>query len=240
MTSTLSNLLSLFIDNCPFFEQKCALCGDASPHIGICSSCQDGLPWFSGENCSRCALPLAAAAPLCGQCQRLPPFFDRLDAVFRFDFPLAGLLHAWKYGRRYELSGVMAQIFTRNSVNFVEKPDLVLPVPLAPARLAERGFNQSEVLARAFADTLACPFSATHLWRKRNTPSQASLTLAERRRNLRDAFGVNPAVKGLHVLLVDDVATSGSTLSALAFALKKQGAKRVDARVLARAIFSKT
>jgi len=170
----------------------------------------------------------------------LPPFFDRLDAVLRFDFPLAGLLHAWKYGRRYELSGVMAQMFTRNAANFAEKPDFVLPVPLASARLAERGFNQSEVLARAFADTLACPFSATLVWRKRNTPPQARLTLAERRRNLRDAFGVDPAVKGLYVLLVDDVATSGSTLSALALALKKQGAKRVDARVLARAIFSKT
>jgi len=240
MPFMLSNLVDRFINSCPFFTRHCVLCGKVNFASEICCDCQGELPWLQGPSCPRCAISLAIAAPLCGQCQREPPYFDHLDAVLRFDFPLAGLVHAWKYGRRYELSGVMADIFTRNVDNFGEKPDLVMAVPLAPARLAERGFNQSEVLARAFAATLASPFSSDGVWRKRNTPPQARLTLAERRRNLRDAFGVDPAVKGLHVLLVDDVATSGSTLSALALTLKKQGVKRVSARVLARAISSKT
>ncbi|WP_293759619.1 phosphoribosyltransferase family protein [uncultured Aquitalea sp.] len=118
--------------------------------------------------------------------------------------------------------------------------DIVLPVPLANERLAERGFNQSDALAQAIADTMQSRFSATLCWRKRNTLPQASLNRRERLRNLKNAFGVKQRIDGLSVAIVDDVATSGATLSALAEILKKQGAKRVDAWVLARASFSKT
>ncbi|WP_231137457.1 ComF family protein [Chromobacterium paludis] len=120
------------------------------------------------------------------------------------------------------------------------KYDLVIPVPLANERLAQRGFNQSGELARAIAGTMNSRFSDDLCWRKYNTPSQASLGRAERLRNVRHAFGVKRRCDGLCIAIVDDVATSGATLSSLARALKKQGAKQVDAWTLARAFSPKT
>ncbi|UDM18817.1 ComF family protein [Vogesella sp. XCS3] len=115
-------------------------------------------------------------------------------------------------------------------------PDLIIPVPLAAARLRERGFNLPDALARALADTMRVRFDDQLCWRKRNTDSQAALNRRERLRNVRDAFGVKRRCDGLHIAIVDDVASTGATLHSLAKTLRKSGAKQVDAWVLARAI----
>lgn len=176
----------------------------------------------------------------CGRCQRHPPAFDRLLAPYRYDYPLAEVIHAYKYGKRLELAGILASLFSEFAQQQGTKPDLVIPVPLAESRLAERGFNQCDALAAALAATLGARFAPNLCWRKRNTAIQAGLALDERRRNVRDAFDVKHRTSGLYVAIVDDVASSGSTLSALALALKKQGAKRVEAWVLARSFSTKT
>lgn len=176
----------------------------------------------------------------CGRCQRTPPAFDQLYAAYRYDYPLAEIIHAYKYGKRLELAGVLAPLLAEFAANQPSKPDLVIPVPLAEQRLAERGFNQCDALASALADTLSARFDANLCWRKRNTSVQASLALDERRRNLRNAFDVKHRIQGLCVAIVDDVASSGSTLSALSVSLKKQGAKRVEAWTLARSFSTNT
>jgi len=197
---------------------------------------------LQGPLCPLCSEPQAVEldGARCGRCQRHPPAFDRLLAPYRYDYPLAEVIHAYKYGKRLELAGVLAPLLSEFAKNQGTQPDLVIPVPLAEARLAERGFNQSDALAAALADTLAARFAPDLCWRKRNTTVQASLALDERRRNVRDAFDVKHRIQGLCVAIVDDVASSGATLSALSVALKKQGAKRVEAWALARSFSTKT
>ena len=169
-----------------------------------------------------------------------PPAFDAIHTPYLFGYPLNAIIYAVKYGKRLEMTGVLAALMAEFAQKHPFSSDIVIPVPLSNERLAERGFNQSIPLAQAIADTMQSRFSSTLCWRKRNTVPQASLGRAERSRNVRHAFGVKQRIDGLSIAIVDDVATSGMTLSALAEILKKQGAKRVDAWVLCRASFPKT
>ncbi|MGD1825332.1 DNA utilization protein ComFC/GntX, contains phosphoribosyltransferase domain [Chromobacterium violaceum] len=235
----LSNISRLIIDNCSMINQHCVLCGDARAREGLCADCRAMLPRMPDERCPRCAEPTIGGA-VCGHCQRHPPAFDALHAPYLFGYPLNGLIHAYKYGRRLQLAGALCGLLTEFARCQAPKYDFVIPVPLANERLAERGFNQSSELAKAFADTINSRFSDNLCWRKCNTLPQASLGRAERLRNVRHAFGVKRRCDGLSIAIVDDVATSGATLSALSKMMKKQGAKRVDAWVLARAFSPKT
>ncbi|MEN7432430.1 ComF family protein [Chromobacterium sp. TRC.1.1.SA] len=235
----LSNIRKLIIDNCSIINQKCVLCGQPHAREGLCDGCRAMLPRMPAERCPRCAEPTVGGA-LCGHCQRQPPAFDALHVPYLFAYPLNGLIHAYKYGRRLQLAGALSGLLTEFASCQDHKYDLVIPVPLASERLAERGFNQSSELAKAFADTINSRFSDSLCWRKCNTLPQASLGRAERLRNVRHAFDVKRRCDGLSIAIVDDVATSGATLSALSKMIKKQGAKRVDAWVLARAFSLKT
>lgn len=219
--------------------QPCVLCGAADARQGWCAACLAALPRNGPICCALCAAPMMAPTPVCGACQRHQPYFDRLQSGLRFDYPLSGLIAAWKYQRRYELSGALAEL-ARHFAPQLISIDLIMPVPLARQRLAERGFNQSLILAQALTQHVAGHVDDKLCWRKRNTVPQQQLDADRRRKNLRNAFGVSDAVRGASVLLVDDVATSGSTLSALAKICKKQGAKRVEAWTLTRAILRKT
>lgn len=235
----LSNLFRQLVDNRLFFTQTCLLCGvPGTPH-GLCPACQASLPRLPAEHCPRCAEPVTGST-LCGACQHHPPAFDALHVSYRFDYPLDGLIHAFKYGKRLEMAGALGRLLAEEAPVSPSPIDLVVPVPLAKERLAERGFNQSHELARALAATMQARFATDLCWRKYNTRVQATLDRAERHRNMNDAFGVKRRLDGLCIAIVDDVATSGATLSALAKALKNEGAKRVEAWVLARAISLKT
>lgn len=243
MAGALSNWEGQFLNKRPFFQQDCRLCGRYRGRDGLCDGCRAMLPALAGPLCPVCAEPQTVTLPdgaPCGRCQRRRPDFDALFAPYRYDYPLAELVHHYKYGRALGDGALLASLLADFARGTGGSADLVIPVPLAKERLAERGFNQSDALARALADIIGGDFSPRLCWRKRNTVRQPSLDLAGRRRNLADAFGVEPGLHGLCVAIVDDVASSGSTLSALASALKKRGAKRVDAWVLARAIFPKT
>ena len=235
----LSNISSGFIDNCSIFKQSCLLCNTRNSQYGLCPACRRSLPLLPAAHCPICAEP-ATTGDICGICLRRPPAFDALHAPYLFGYPLNAIIYAMKYGKRLELAGTLARLMAEFALKTAISSDIVLPVPLSKERLAERGFNQSAPLAQAIAVTMQSRFSTTLCWRKRNTVPQASLGRAERSRNVRDAFGVKQRIDGLSVTIVDDVATSGMTLSALAEKLKKQGAKRVDAWVLCRASFPKT
>jgi ComF family protein len=124
----------------------------------------------------------------------------------------------------------------RLAVPLVPSPDLVLPVPLAPARLAERGFNQAVELARPLAKLLGVPLETSRVHRRRDTVPQASLPWKERKQNIRHAFECELDLTGKQVLVVDDVMTTGATLDELARTLKAHGAARVENFVLARAL----
>jgi len=238
----LSNLRMALVNNCSFFEQHCLLCGQRPTRHGVCQPCQQQQPWQAASRCPQChALAVSGNAP-CGDCQRQQPAFDRLLAAYDYDYPLDGLIGRCKYGPQPALQGALAALMSTLPQRHASlaTPDLIIPVPLAAARLAQRGFNLPDALAGTLAATMRAPLDRTLCWRKRNTAPQAGLSRAERLANLRDAFGVKHRCDGLFVAIVDDVASTGATLHALAKSLKKAGAKQVEAWVLARANFRHT
>ncbi|MBX3634389.1 MAG: ComF family protein [Rubrivivax sp.] len=215
--------------------------------VALCADCLDRFA-APRPRCARCGLALGVAAPACGHCLREAPPFAATVCAFDYAFPWDRLIAEFKFNARPELARPLAQRLLQalNEAGAVEgaglagaaRPDVLLPVPLAPARLAERGYNQAWELARELARALALPADATLLQRPADGAHQAQLTRDERRRNLRGAFLVDPLrrgeLAGRHVALVDDVMTTGATLREAAVALLRAGAASVSAWVLAR------
>jgi ComF family protein len=179
------------------------------------------------SRCPRCALPLQA--PACAHCLRDPLPLGAIHAAVDFEPPWAELLHALKYEAALGLVPAFSALM---------KPGegLLLPVPLHPKRLGERGYNQSLLLARELAQLHGLALDERALRRVIDTPTQTHLTRAERLKNLRHAFQLAPdtELRGRHCVLVDDVMTTGATLATLARLLLDHGAARVDACVFAR------
>lgn len=190
--------------------------------------------------CARCGLRLGLPSPACGACLRDPPPVQRTVCVADYDHPWDALIAAFKFHARPELAGALsARLVQAVRDAGAPPPEQVLPVPLSPRRLAERGYNQAWELARRAAVALGLPADATLLQRPvEHEAHQAELTRAERLRNLQGAFMVDPrrrdALDGRHVALVDDVMTTGATLHQAAKALQRAGAASVQAWVLAR------
>ena len=220
------------------YPASCGLClAPVAAGAGICSACRAELPRLA-HACGFCASPLPAAGT-CPACVRRPPAFDRLHVPWAYAWPLDQLILAWKHGGSVRAGRVLADLAREAAAALPEPaPTLVVPVPLHPRRLRERGFNQAGQLARVVAATLAVPLESRGVQRVRATASQQALGRVERRRNLRGAFAVTAGARvfsGARVLLVDDVVTTGTTLSTLADVLRAAGAERVDGLALARA-----
>lgn len=221
----------------PVLPRPCALCARWS-HGALCTDCVARFVQNPPARCPRCALPLAAAAP-CGACLRDPPPFDRCVAVADYAFPWDRLIAGLKFQDQPERARLLADLLHR-AVLQAGGPAVqcVLPVPLSERRLAERGYNQAWELARRAARALGCRAEAQLLLRPLPGPTQAELNLAQRLRNLRGAYLLNPASRrslhGQHVALVDDVMTTGTTLREAAATLRRAGAARIDAWALAR------
>lgn len=169
---------------------------------------------------------------ICGRCLKQPPAFDATTALYRYDYPLDRLVHRLKYGADF----AVAHAFAACALRAMPRPavDLVVPVPLHAARLAERGFNQSLEIARPLARAWQCELATRQVGRTRATQDQVGLPWRERKKNLRNAFSCGVRLDGAHVLLVDDVMTTGATLDALAQCLRGAGAAAVSNLVVAR------
>lgn len=183
-------------------------------------------------------MPVAAAISCCGACMRDPPPLDACVAAVPYAYPWAGLIVRFKFqarpGHADLLAGVMRHAPWVEPA--LDHADTVLPMPLSAQRLRERGFNQALELARRLAPAKT---DATLLLRIRDTAPQNTLNRAQRLRNVRHAFAVEPArvgeLPGRQLVLVDDVMTSGASLYAAATTLRQAGAAHVTALVLARA-----
>lgn len=204
-------------------------------HDGLwCAACDDTLAYLDMPLCPVCALP-TPSAEVCGRCLRHPPLFDRTVAVFGYLFPLDKLIQAMKYGEQLALADAFAQKLAR-VIDKNDLPDCIIPMPLHPVKLRVRGFNQSLLLASGTARKFNLELLPDTCKRVRDTPPQSALPWKERKRNMRDAFHCDADMAGRHVALVDDVLTTGASLNALAEALRKQGASRVSAWVVARTL----
>ena len=230
-------MLSALINTCvgnvhAWAGEDCLLCGaEGAPEL-LCPACIADLPALA-ESCPRCALPSPAAA-LCGSCLKLPPHFDATLALWRYEFPCDGLVQALKYRARLALAGFFARSHASRPMPEV---DLIVPMPLHPKRLAERGFNQALEIARGLARHLGRPIEPRGVLRVKDTLPQTVLPYEERAKNVRGAFLCRLDLSGASVAVLDDVMTTGATLNELARALKRAGATRVENLVIARTVF---
>lgn len=237
-SSPLDTLLRL-----PWWRSRrhCQLCDDACDQTTqrLCSGCETELPWL-GPHCRVCAVPLPAAGLICGACQKKPPRFTRVEAPWRYAFPVDSLITRFKHQRQWPHGRLLGELLAEHLQHaFSEglpRPDALLAVPLAAGRQRQRGFNQAQMLADWLGHGLQLPSHAGWLVRQVETPAQQGLDAATRKRNLRQAFalGRQASLCGAHLALVDDVLTTGATADSLAHLLLRGGARRVDVFCLAR------
>jgi ComF family protein len=214
---------------------RCLLCGGAAGHSGLCPDCARELP-RNACCCARCALPLARPAAACGLCQRHPPPWDAAWSPFRYSWPLDRLESRYKFSADLAAGRALAELWIAHGMPTPARPGTVVPVPLHRTRLRRRGYNQALELARPLARHWRLPLCADLLQRRRATAAQTELDAVARRRNMRGAFRVAVgAVVPAHVVVLDDVMTTGATLAECSRVLKRAGAERVEVWALARA-----
>lgn len=227
---------------------RCAACGAMAPAGRVadpllallCPACRDSVRPVTTPVCRTCGRPFDGRGDdthRCGRCLRRPPAPGRIRAAAVYDGALVPLIHQLKYRRAVHLAGAMGA-WLEAALRRHWPPgdiDVVVPVPLHRRKLRRRGYNQAWLVARQALRGRPGDLRRDILNRVRDTPPQAGLDENRRRRNLDGAFAVAApdAVAGRHVLVVDDVMTTGHTLSACADALSAAGARRVDALVMA-------
>ena len=234
---------------------SCILCGQdllGTFWGGPCQECWRSLKPWTGPVCHRCGLPLLASIDdpgyLCGPCRLGEPRFDVARSYGIYTGKLRNAVLQVKFHQRerlgLKLGGLLMEPWqAMQAAGFVDGPALIVPVPLHRSRERERGYNQARLLAEGFALALkskscgggVAKIEARCLARKRPTPPQSGLNLQARSENVRGVFAATEKVRGHNVILIDDVMTTGSTVSACAIALKRAGAGRVAVLALARA-----
>jgi ComF family protein len=217
---------------------QCLICR-AWPARPLCADCIARFaPDMSGiHRCAACALPVPAGVARCGACLRDPPPMDACLAAVDYGWPWTVCMARFKFHGQPQLARSLAALLARDAavIEAMAQVDCVLPIPMTPQRLAERGYNPAWLLARRLAPQKT---QAGALLRTRESAPQRELHRHERMRNLRGAFMVPPAhgahIKDRRVPLVDDVMTTGATLREAAHALRQAGAAHITAIVFAR------
>jgi ComF family protein len=230
-----------------FFPPLCLACKSFVPdstEILLCAACREKIIPIQPPLCPVCGIPFHTEHGMnhdCGECATTHRPFTAARSAVVFDGPAKELIHRLKYGKKTHLSRPLALLTARRVAPFITESgaELVVPVPLHRKRLRQRGFNQSVLLAGALAKSWHLPMSRNNLRRTRWTEPQISLSVADRTKNVRGAFAVKDPtqIKGKRILLVDDVYTTGSTVTECAKVLKNIGAKEVYVATVARAVF---
>ncbi|WP_207483595.1 ComF family protein [Arenibaculum pallidiluteum] len=224
---------------------RCLGCGVRVHAQGtLCAACWAGLSFLAPPWCACCGLPFTvdpgSGDALCGACLAEPPAFARARAALAYDDASRGLVLGFKHADRTHAAPAFGAWMARAGAGVLDGADLLVPVPLHRWRLFRRRYNQAALLARALARLTGVPAAPDLLARRRATPSQGTLGREARRRNVAGAVAVRrgraDAVKGRRIVLVDDVLTTGATLSECARVLLRAGAAQVDALALARVV----
>jgi ComF family protein len=228
------------------FPACCVLCEiQVTGALSLCRPCLQDLPRLK-NTCYQCGLPLAnqQEASVCGQCQQSSPPIDYLMSSLHYAYPVNYLLSQLKFKRDL----TYAKIFSHIMLATLQKhyagqatalPDIIIPIPLHKKRSRQRGFNQALEIAKPLARKLNIPLSIDTVQRIKYTQAQSLLSAAKRRKNLHHSFIINQRMTAEHIVLVDDVVTTGTTVYELATLLKQSGVKKVGVWAVARAVNKK-
>jgi predicted amidophosphoribosyltransferase len=229
------------------YPPRCLACPQSTeaPH-GLCAACWSDTHFIAGFACRSCGVPLAGEATLgehdvCEGCRLHPPSWDRGAAAVVYGGAGRRVVLALKHGDRLDMVGPLAGWMAAAGRERLAEADVIAPVPLHWRRLLKRRYNQSAELARHLARRSGKPLAVDLITRRRFTIPQERMDHTARAANQAGAFVVEPRraalIAGRSVLLIDDVLTSGATLSACADAVRAAGAAQVDVLVLARVAF---
>ena len=240
LAPALNRLAASMID--VLLPPRCLACGTAVGKAGVlCAECWRGLTFLGLPCCAICGLPFEfdlGHSVLCGDCARRAPSFDHARAALRYDDASRKLILGFKHGDRLHPAPAFGQWLKRAGAELIRDADLAVPVPLHWTRLFARRYNQAAVLANALRAAGGPPVAPDTLQRARATPPQGRGNREARHRNVAAAFAVRPGhgFAGKRLLLIDDVFTTGATVSECARILKRAGAARVDVLTLARTV----
>jgi len=226
----LTNNVFQQIINC-LFPQPCFLCGDINTQA-ICTACLNDLPYLQ-TTCIYCGADLPIS-DVCGDCTAQPPIFNQAKALFSYSYPVNILIQAAKFQKNFAILKMLGDLMGQH-FKHEKQPDVLIPIPLHFNRLHERGYNQSLEMAKCIALHTNIDVDNKVCQRIKDTPHQVKLSAKERRRNLKGAFRVkNLPAQWQHIVLIDDVITTGSTVNELAKVLFNAGVQRVDVWCCAR------
>jgi ComF family protein len=223
----------------------CVACRDEVAGEGVCARCWSQLSFIAPPHCPRLGIPFVydpGPGLLSMQAIAAPPAYQRARAAVRYDDVAKSLVHGLKYQDRTDLAPTMGRWMARAGRDLLGDADVLVPVPLYWRRAWSRRFNQSGILARVIERQAGVKLAADALRRVRPTRQQVGLSKTERAQNVQGAFQVatdrRAEIEGRHVVLVDDVLTSGATVDACARALLRARAAQVDVLVFARVVES--
>lgn len=226
------------------FPPQCLACeARVSAHGALCSECWNAMTFLTEPLCTACGVPFEFGLgdeALCSECIRARPVFSQSRAAFRYDAASKKLIKSLKYHDNTMLAPILARWMLQAGSPLVAASDVIIPVPLHRTRFIQRRYNQAALLAQAMARITHQPCLQDGLIRTRKTPTQTGLSRKMRAANVEGAFGVNARhftqLRSANVLLVDDVYTTGATLSACTLALHEAGVRQVRALTLARRV----
>ena len=223
------------------FKQHCLLCASSDANNqAICVACLADLPWSPQTSCPQCGL--ASNGMVCGSCLNSQPDFDATKAVFLYTYPVDAMMLRYKYGNMLNLGDTFGEFLAEKIVleNHFKNIDLIIPMPMHPQRLKERGFNQALEIAKVLTKNCKEKLDYNRVERQTLTPPQASLPLKARVKNIKGAFKVNAnkldKLQDKRIAIIDDVMTTGASLNELAKTLKEAGAGHVACWVVARTL----
>lgn len=225
-----------------FLPTTCILCSFKTlGAYNICYTCQQDLPILP-QYCTRCANFLRGNqltdSLICGSCLHTSPPFDLTYALFPYQSPIIQLIIQLKFHSNLSIAQAFGELFIQKIAGIWYKnkafPDVIIPIPLHPRRLRERGFNQVLEIAKPIAKSLRIPLDFAGTSRMKYTKAQSGLSKPEREKNMANAFMAKKSYSGLTVAVIDDVITTGQTITEFCRLLKANGTKSIHVWCCAR------
>ena len=209
--------------------KQCIICNkNLSLNYPTCDDCYFKLP-FEISGCSRCGQPFAANLDHCGNCIANPPIYDKCFCAFQYSHPIDEKIRQFKYSERPELASDLAKLLVREiNNNQLERPELLIPVPIHINKLRNRGFNQALELTKYLSSSLKIPYKTGIIVKHQATAPQVQQTLSQRKRNIRGCFSYKKNITAKHVAIIDDVITTGATVAEITKILKRNGVNYIQ------------